>query len=189
MLAIPSLASAADSYPPLICTGLFGCGQGPDDVIMNSAIPVVGTLLVQIAAGGAVLAVVYGGIKMALSGGDEGKVSSARKGIMYALGGLALVVTATSLVSFVTTENYGQADPDLLFGSGGLLSSALRIALILFNAGFVVIVIIAGINMVIAAGSPDKFKNAANMIKWAVIGAIIVNIARAGIQAFLALQL
>lgn len=189
VLTVPAIAFAVDSYPPIICNQLFGCGKPPEDVILTSTLPLVGSVMVQLAAGGAVLAIVIAGVMMTLSAGDDGKITSARKAIMFALGGLALALTATSLVSFVTTENYGQADPDLLFGAGGVFSSVLRIILILFNVGFVIVVIIGGIHMITSMGSAEGFKKGGSMIKWAVIGALIVNLARAVVQAFLALQL
>ncbi len=177
---IPTAFAQADAYPPIICNGIFGCGQGYNDVLFNNTLPLIGTLLIQIAGGGAVIAIVIAGTKMLLSQGDEGKVSSAKQGIMYALGGLALAMTAASLVSFVTTENYW-TDPTV----PGILTSIIRIILTLFNLGFALVVIFAGIRMVISQGASDEFSKAGKAIQWAIIGAITVNLAKVIIQAFL----
>lgn len=187
LLLFPAIVAAQDDFVPLICSGLFGCGQGPDDVISQHALPTIGLVLVQMAGGGAIIAIVVAGVQMLTSYGDEGKVTNARKGIMFALGGLALALTATTIVSFISTEDYG-----LTGGEGTLLSvmaAALRIILILFNVALAIVVILAGIRMVNAGGNSDEFKKAGLMIKWAIIGAVVVNIARALVQALLALNL
>lgn len=174
----------ADAYPPIICDGLVGCGQGYSDVLLNNTLPIVATVLVQIAGGGAVIAIVVAGTKMLLSQGDDGKVTSAKQGIMYALGGLTIAITAASIVSFVTTEDYW-SDATI----PGLLTSAIRIILTLFNLAFIIVVLIAGIRMVISQGASDEFSKSSKAIQWAIIGAITVNLAKVIIQAFLTIGL
>ena len=190
LLALPASVLAVDLYPPIICNGLLGCGTlGPgDNVLMQYTLPTVAKILIQLAAGGAVLAVVIGGVQMAVSYGDEGKVTNARKAIMFALGGLALAFAAAPIVSFVSSEYYYQGG-DFLFGPGGIMASVIRIIMILFNVAFCIVIILAGLRMIIAGGSADEFKKGGDMIKWAVIGGLIVNLARAGVQALLALYL
>lgn len=185
VLALPALVLAVEPYPPLICNGLFGCGAPPSNVLLESALPIVATLLMQLAAGGAVLAVVVAGVQMATSYGDEGKITNARKAILFALGGFGLVLSSASIVAFVTTENYG-------FDGGNVvtvMASAVRIILTLFNVGFAIVIILAGLRMITAQGNADEFKKGGAMIKWAIIGSVVVNIAKAGIQAFLILNL
>lgn len=188
LIAVPGIALAVEMYPPIICIGLFGCGLAPSNVVLESTLPTVAGILLQFAAGGAVIAIVIAGTQMTISYGDEGKVSNAQKGILFALGGLALALAAGPIVSFVTTENYGLGDPDFLFGPVGLLASALRIILTLFNVGFALVVMLAGLRMVLARGGADEFKKSGDMIKWAVVGAVVVNLARVVVQALLALN-
>ena len=188
LLAIPASVLAVDLYPPIICNGLFGCGAPPENVLLNNTLPTVGALLIQLAAGGAVLAVVIGGVQMAVSYGDEGKITNARKAIMFALGGLGLAFVAAPIVSFVSSEQYYQGG-DFLFGQGGIMASVIRIIMILFNVAFCIVIILAGLRMIIAGGNADEFKKGGNMIKWAIVGGVIVNLARAGIQALFALYL
>ncbi len=184
-VALPTIALAVGQYPPLVCNGLFGCGAPPSNVLLESTLPAAAVLLMQLAAGGAVLAVVIAGTQMAVSYGDEGKITNARKAILFALGGFGLALSSASIVAFVTTEDYG------FFGGNvvTVMASVVRIILTLFNVGFAIVIILAGLRMITAQGNADEFKKGGVMIKWAIIGGVVVNVAKAGIQAFLALNL
>ncbi len=189
LVLAPSLAHA-QALPPVICTGLPGCGKPAENLLYTGVLPTAAGLLIQIAGALAVIFIVFAGIQMAASAGDDGKISTAKKAIVYALGGLGIAITAATLVSFVTTENYGQANPtNFLFGAGGLVPSVIRIIMIVFDAGFFIVFFWAGMRMVLAAGNAEEFKKAGQMIRWAIVGAIIVNIAKAGVQALLAVNL
>jgi hypothetical protein len=179
----------AQTLPNVICGNLPGCGSGPTNVLFYSTLPTVVGLLIRLAAGGAVVAIVVAGTELLLKSSDEA-ATSAKKAIMYAFGGLGLAIAAAPIVGFVTTENYGQSNSgDLLFGNGGVLTSAVRIIMVLFDAGFVMVIIIAGIRMAMSSGNADEFKRGGTMIKWAIVGAVIVNLARALVQAFLRINL
>ena len=188
MLQFPATAFAVDMYPPILCNGLLGCGREPENVLLQNTLPAAAWFLIQLAAGGAVIAIVIGGVQMAASYGDEGKVTSARKAILFALGGLGLAFAAAPIVSFVTSEQY-YTGGEFFFGPGGILATAIRIIMTLFNVVFALVIILAGMRMITASGNADEFKKGGEMIKWAVIGGVIVNLARTGIQAFLALNL
>ncbi len=47
----------------------------------------------------------------------------------------------------------------------------------------------AGLKMALASGAADEFKKGGQIIRWAIIGAVVVNLARAIVLAFLALDL
>ncbi len=191
------LIAVAQVVPVVVCSGLAGCGQPVENTLFNNILPSLIALGIRVASGGCVIFIVISGVKMLLSAGDEGKATAARNGIFYALGGLAACLAAATLVGFVITGEYGQctenqaacAQRDLIFGSAGLLPSVLSIILTLFNVGFVVMVMIAGVRMVLAGGSPDEFKKGGEVIKWAIVGAIVVNLARMIVAAFLNLDL
>ncbi len=193
VVAIPASVFALDAYPPILCTNLYGCGSPPENVILSAALPTAGAILIQLAAGGAVLAIVISGVQMVVSYGDEGKVGNARFAILYALGGLGLALGAAPIVSFVTSEDYGQdvggAGGDLLFSSGGVLASVIRIIMLLFNVAFCIVIILAGLRMIITGGNADEYKKGGQMIKWAVVGGVVVNLARSLVHAFLNLNL
>ncbi len=185
-------ASSADAQqmPIVVCTGLAGCGKSAENLLYTGVLPTAASLMIQIAGAAAVIFIVIGGVQMVMSGGDEGKISTAKKAVIYSLAGLGLAITAATLVSFVTTENYGQAGgANFLFGAGGFVPSVIRIIMMLFDAGFFIVIFWAGLRMVIAAGNAEEFKKAGVMIRWAIVGAIIVNIAKAGVQALLAVNL
>ncbi|NOS66945.1 MAG: hypothetical protein HOO67_01095 [Candidatus Peribacteraceae bacterium] len=186
LLAVPAIVFAVEQYPPIMCDGLFGCGAPPSNVILESGLPVAATLLMQLAAGGAVIAIVIAGTQMAVSYGDEAKTTSARKAILYALGGLGLALASMSIVSFVTTEDFGIAPGGTVIT---VMASIVRIILNLFNVGFAIVIILAGLRMITAQGVADEFKKGGQMIKWAIIGGVVVNLAKVGIQAFLELNL
>ncbi len=195
-LLLPPLAAFLALIPTafaeisVVCTGLAGCGAPPSNVLLTNLLPAAVMIMVQLAAGGSVVFIVIAGVRFLLSNGDEGQVTSAKKGIMYGLGGLGLTIVSATLVSFVTTENYGQANPqNFLFGSGGLMQSVINIVITLSNVGFAVVVIAAGIRMVLASGKADEFKKGGQVIKWAIVGAVVINLARAIVQAFLNLNL
>ncbi len=184
MAALPAFAQI-----PVICTGLAGCGAGAENVLLTSTLPTAGALMIRLVAGGAVIFIVVAGTKMLIGGNDE-KAGAAKKSIMLALGGLGLALAAGTIVSFVTTENYGQANPgDFLFGAGGLMESAIRIIMTLFNVAFIIVILYAGIQMVLSSGKADEFKKGGTMIKWAIVGAVLVNLSRAIVQAFLGLNI
>lgn len=159
------------------------------NVFAAATLPAVISLLIRLVAGGAVVAIVVAGTELMLKSSDEG-ATAAKKAVLYALGGLGLAVCASTIVTFVTSENYGQANPnDLIFGAGGVLQSVIRIIMVLFNMAFVIIIIYAGFRMSLSGGSTDEFKRGGNTIKWAVVGAVLVNLAKALVQAFIQLDL
>jgi hypothetical protein len=176
----------AQQLPVVNCNGLPGCGAPPSDVLFQNALTTAVIVLVNASAGAAVLFVVISGLQMLLAFGDSGKISKARKGILYALGGLGLSLVAASLVQVVSSEVLVQAGGDVLTD---FMASVVRIILTLFNVIFIIVAIGAGIRMVIAQGKSDEFQAGISMIKWAIIGAIIVNVSRAIVLAFLNLNL
>ncbi len=187
-LLLPERASA--QAMAVICTGLAGCGQGAENTLVTHLLPLAVSLGIQIAAGGCVVLIMFAGVQMLISNGDEAKAQAGRKNILIALGGLGVAITSASAVSFVTTENFGQANQvDFLFGGGGLLDSVVRLTVFLFNVGFAIIALLAGFRMAMASGDAGEFKKGGTVLKWAVIGAVVVNLARAIVLAFLQIGL
>ena len=180
-VALPVLAQEP---PPVACTGLPGCGSDPSNVFVESVIPTVLDLLYKAAAAGAILSIIWGGFLMLFSGGEDGKIGQGRKSIYYGLGGLGLAMSANALVGFFVTEDWGvQGGGDIVFE--GVLPTIVRIALSLFNVAAVLIIIIAGFRMALAQGKTDEFKHGGKAVMWAAIGAIIVNVSRALVEAFI----
>ena len=177
----------AQAPPVIICDGLPGCGEAAiENVLFEHTVPTAIGLLINLAAGGSVIFIVVAGAQMLLSAGDEGMLTKARYGVLFALLGLALALASQSLVEFVATEEYGQSNEgNFLFG--GFLPSVVRIALLLLNATFMLVIMAGGIRMALSSGKQEEFTKGLSMIKWAIVGAVIINVARAGTQALLLL--
>ncbi|MDO8648300.1 MAG: hypothetical protein Q7R81_00790 [Candidatus Peregrinibacteria bacterium] len=187
-------AWAVEVLPPVICEGLANCPGGgaqfvqPQDVLFEKTLPEAIRILINLAAGGAVIFTVWGGVQMLLSMGDETKITKGKQGVIYALLGLGLALVSQTIVEFVSTENYGQGNnEEFLFG--GLLPAAVRIILLLFNVAFLIVLMFAGTRMVLSGGKSDEYTKGTATIRWAIIGAIVVNLGRALVEAFLNLNL
>lgn len=74
---------------------LFGAGSIWNK-ILNTIIFVTGSV--------AVLMIIVGGLRYALSGGDQGSISSAKNTILYAVIGLILAVSGYAIVNFVLSR-------------------------------------------------------------------------------------
>lgn len=183
----------AQQYPSafLPCAGLPGCGAGPTDIISMYTIPTIVALLLQLVAAGALSFIVYSGVMMLTANGDDGQINKARKGIEFAFMGLGLAIVSGTLVSLVASQDWiaGSDTQDILFGASGFIATVLFIVVRLFNVAFAIVVVIAGMKMVLARGNSGEFGKATGMVVWAIVGAIVVNLARVVVQAFLNLNL
>jgi hypothetical protein len=164
-----------------------GCGQGPANIFTNT-FPNLAVFMLQIATALAVLFIVWAGIQLVLNMGDESKIGQQKTGIFYALAGLFTAIVSQLIVSFVATQEWGA-------NVGGnlpinVLAAAVGSILVVFNGLFVLAIIYYGMRMLMAAGDSGAFGNARTGITWAIIGAIIVNLANAlvqGVTSFFAL--
>lgn len=165
-----------------VCTGLTGCGLPPTNVLYN-VLPRVAAALITIAAGCSVIYIIVAGTEMMLSGEEGGTKGKTR--VIYALGGLGLCLTASTIVAAVASESV-VGSRDLLVS---VMVSVARVILTLFNVLFVIIIIYNGLTMVLSNGKADGYNKAIGGIKWAIAGAVLVNLSRAIVQAFLNLNL
>lgn len=74
-----------------------GLPKGNTDAQIQSIL----TTIFGFAGAMALLVIVVSGFRYILSGGEPEKVSKAKNGVIYALVGLLLVITAQAIVSFV----------------------------------------------------------------------------------------
>ncbi len=164
-----------------------GCGAGPDN-IFQSTFPNLAVFMLQITTGLAVLFIVWAGFQMVLSQGDEGKIGKQKTGVIYALAGLFTAIVSQLAVSFVATQDWGQ-------NAGGnlpinVMASVVNSILTTFNGIFVLVIVYFGIRMLLAAGDSGAFGTAKTGITWAILGAVVVNLANAlvqGVTSFFAL--
>lgn len=182
LLPVPLLAQTP---PVVVCTGLAGCGGAlVSNVLFWSTLPLVIEVLANIAGGLAVIFIGVSGLQMVLAYGDEGKISTARWGVLYALLGLCLAIASTAIVSFVSTEDYGQSNTgDLLLG--GVLPAAMRILITIFNVIFVITIMFSGYRITLGGGKAEELSKGLTVIRWAIAGAVIVNVAHAAVKAVL----
>ncbi len=165
------------------CVAVPG-GCAPVNVLLNF-VQALGELLVNVAAGAAVLFVVWGGMQMIVNFGDEGKMTQGKNSVIYALIGFGLVLASQSIVAFVQV----QAAP--IGASLNPLITAMAVAVDtmykLFNVAFVIFVMYAGIRMVIGRGDQTAFTQARTMLIWVLGGALVINVAHALVYAVLGL--
>lgn len=168
------------------CTYLPG-GCPPVNVIATSTLPALGSLLVKAAAGLSVVFLILSGYKMLMSFGDETKISQGRMGVIYGMLGLSLAIASQIIVSFVVSEPQFGTVTAAAMGSAeeGVIAAITAVAtflIFLFNAIFLIVVVLAGMRMVIGRGQPEEFTRGRTMVAWAIGGAIIVNTAYALIK-------
>ncbi|HKU19115.1 MAG TPA: hypothetical protein VJP80_07670 [Candidatus Saccharimonadales bacterium] len=96
-------AALFDNSTSQACQGVGlggnGCTGGASKI--QNLITVALNILSTVVGVAAVIMIVIGGFKYTTSGGDSGKISSAKSTIVYALVGIVIVVLAQSIVFFV----------------------------------------------------------------------------------------
>lgn len=91
--------------------GIGQTGNNCDDKAVTSSIQGIIKIISYIAGIVAIIMVIVSGLRFMTSGGDSGKVASARNALIYALIGVAVVVLAQFMVHFVFTEATNATDP------------------------------------------------------------------------------
>ncbi|MBU0458757.1 hypothetical protein KJ652_01650 [Patescibacteria group bacterium] len=167
------------------CDFLSNCGA---DNVLATAIPVIANLLISVSAGASVLFVVVGAFLMLLSMGEEGQISKGKMSIIYALIGLCITLMSQVIVRFVATKfmglSYGSTDPDPqpIFDFMTLAVSAM---VVIFNSVFALMLVYAGFRMAFARGNADEFNKSRGILIWAIVAAVIVNVAYPLVNAVL----
>ena len=118
------------------------------------------------------------GIKYSLSSGDAEKVRSARGGIIYALVGITIAVTAWSLLNFTLERVIRSTSHELNESSVANLFADI-VGFMIFIGGIiaVIMVIVGAIRMTLAGGNADQAKSARNTIIYALVGAVVSTLA------------
>ncbi|OGJ54923.1 hypothetical protein A3D11_02900 [Candidatus Peribacteria bacterium RIFCSPHIGHO2_02_FULL_49_16] len=177
---VTEIASAADFSA--FCTGVpGGCKIDIHAPPYRQVIQGVGTIMLRVAAGLAVIFIIWAGYLMVLSMGDESRLSQARLSIVYVLAGLLLAFASQTFVAGIATLPPLEGDKIKIDVS--LMARAADILLTIFNVFFIFFIIVGGIRMLLARGKPDEFNKARHMIAWVIGGAIILNVARVLVRA------
>lgn len=178
----PLVAHATDTVY-VVCTGLAGCGGTGE--LFTHALTAILSILVTISAGMSMIFMVWGGFQMLLTFGDDAKGVAGKNTIKNALIGLAITMLSGSAVAFFASESFGGPSGDPFIGA---MEAAVRIMITLFNVMFALALIYAGFEMAISRGKSEGFAAGTTIIQWAITGAIVVNLARAIVDAFIGLS-
>lgn len=175
---------------PLVANAVIVCGPGgcgdivPQNTFVTNVVPTLIKVLVTVSAGMAVIFVIYGGIQMVTMYGDEGGVAKGKKSVIYGLGGLGVTMMAGTLVAMFANSNWGGNSANLIMN---FMKSAAVFMVTIFNGLFGVAIFYGAIRMAISGGKSDEFNKGVSMIKWSIVGALLVNFSRAIVQAFIGL--
>jgi TRAP-type C4-dicarboxylate transport system permease small subunit len=125
-----------------------------------------------------VLMIVWGGVQMGISFGDDSKIAKGRESIQYAMIGLGISLFAQSIINYAIT-----AALDIRgFGSENLVPASINWAIstlvYFFNIVIFIVIFYGGIQYVMSRGSSDKADNGRKMVLWAVIGGVCINASR-----------
>jgi uncharacterized membrane protein YuzA (DUF378 family) len=129
-----------------------------------------------------------GGFKYLISQANPDKIESAKNTIINALVGLAIAIISSQTVSYVAntivksaaTDDYGLPK---VHSTPAMLMTVLQILFVVMGAVSLLIVTIAGFNMVLSKGEPQKVAKARSTIIYALVG-LVVSIAAAAIVSF-----
>ncbi len=183
-IAVPTAFAISVPVPP--CSSLqFGCGN---TTLNNMVLQVliagpssIAIVLLRLCAGLAVLFIVWAGVQMVISLGDEGKITQQKWAMAYALIGLSVSILSQFVVSSAgTTPLQNGPVSNLPFNILANVTLALRTVL---NALFIMMVAIAALRMLYAQGKQDDFNTGKKMLYWGVAGMVLVNLAAALVYA------
>jgi hypothetical protein len=124
---------------------------------------------------------VYGGLQMVMPW-SEGSEEAGKKTIKNALIGLAITLLSGAMVEVVLSANFGGPSDSPIVA---LMQWAVASMLTVFNSLFFIALVYAGFQMVMDQGKGEGYQKGFTIIKWAVIGGIIVNLSRAILDAFI----
>lgn len=152
-------------------------GCPPQNVLVDQAIPAAGELMLRIAGAGGVMMIVVAGYLMLFSGGDESKFGKGKTALGMTMAGLLLVVASQSIVQLTLTEpaiQGLQGTPDEL----AFFSRAIDILVLLFDIFFLIMVVYSGIIIAYGMGKEETYKKGKDLMVHAIVGAIVVNLAK-----------
>lgn len=172
----------AQALPTPLCGPLPGCGNPLANVATEAAIPILATFLLNLTAALSVLFVIIGGGRFLLAFGRDEEYGKAKKTIGYALGGIIIALTAHQLVTAIISEVYVISGANPVFSA---IQSAVRILLTLLNITFLLIIALGGMRMVYARGKEEEVTKGKDMLAYAGVGIVIINIAPLVVKAVL----
>ena len=166
----------SDLFKQLMIGAIDRPGGVPDasaDGILDGVLNLVFIVITAISF----IVIIIQGVKYSLSSGEPEKTTQARNGIIYALVGLVIAISAWSIVNFaisrVIRDDSTEAETSTLINLLGDIG-----ALIAFIAGIisVIMIIIGGLRM-ITGSNAESVKKARDTIIYALVGLAVTIIA------------
>lgn len=122
----------------------------------------------------AVIFIIIGGVMYMISGGSKEMMERGKKTLLYALGGLAIVIAAPTFYNEIKSVLGGTGTS----AAGGTTLKQIAtnvLNLLLSIVGFLAIIslVIGGITMFGATGDQKKFETGKNIVKYSLIGITI----------------
>ncbi|MDP1846005.1 MAG: TrbC/VirB2 family protein [Candidatus Moranbacteria bacterium] len=122
----------------------------------------------------AVIFIIIGGVMYMISGGSKEMMERGKKTLLYALGGLAIVIAAPTFYNEIKSVLGGTGTS----ATGGTTLKQIAtnvLNLLLSIVGFLAIIslVIGGITMFGATGDQKKFETGKNIVKYSLIGITI----------------
>ena len=135
-----------------------------------------GTLNIVFAVLGSVSLIVMTiqGIRYALSSGDEKKTTEARNGIIYALVGLAIALSAWSIVNFTINKVIRDtSDQAQLSSITNLLGDIVGLMIFITGVISIIMVFVGAAKYTLSGGDTKKADSGRNTLIYALIGLVI----------------
>lgn len=157
---------------------IAGCTAIPSTTVSDLFV-YIANMLIYSASGLCVLFIIYGGTLITFSLGDDSRFQKGKNSVLYAMLGFGLAVASQSVLVFVGSVASFSASFTV---AGNPIVTAIanvsNLLLMTFNTIFVLAIIVAGFQMVMARGASDKFEEARRTVIFAVVGALVVNFAK-----------
>ena len=160
------------------CVGIDGCGAGQNP--LPAFVTVAAAIVLEIAAGLAVLSVVVGGSFLLLNFGNESRAERGKKGILYGLMAFAVALSSQAIVSFAVAKA-GTIDPNAPHIS--MMRVTVNAMLTVFNVAFALMMLFFGFKLLFARGQQSEMDTTKKGLAWSIAGALAVNLAYALVRA------
>lgn len=196
LLAVPAAVFAA--APPtmyIYCGGLPGCPSGWTERFSNVLVLLLSRLPVYV-TGLSTLFIMIGGAYMIMNAGDQEKISRGKSTITWAIIGIFVTQFAANFVYYSPTgaplfgvsQGFIPMEVNSRAPGSDLVTSIITTLIgSILDLSYIVILayaIFSGMRMVLTFGKEEEFTKAKDGLVWAAVGAIIINIAVAIVNAF-----
>jgi hypothetical protein len=193
----------AHAQRPPVCEYIEGVKAGDntincatENLFLDFLTPIISFLLIL--AGGIVVAmIVYGGAQLLLGFGSDGMIQQGKTTILMAILGFVMVLTSQTILTIilegVSANGAGTSGASTVEGLAVSINEVLDFIIGVVSGVltslFVIVIIVAGFQLLFAEGKDDKFNRARTAIVWGIIGVIIINLAQVIARAILSLGL